>query len=392
MRELDLEILFKEKREEPISVSISAVDSWLKGGIVFVGLFATLKWLFTKKMWLMLTSISSISIVTILAIVQFNSKPSTDLKSTNKIPIETKSKSRELKPEEMDVTENKVNPTVEKGFMSELYDMALLSPNQLFTEQEKNSIEPVDYKFLNVAKDNEPKDHFSRIDANGFVHFTLVNGNSCSIQNTIVYEEGETPLDYSIKNGTLYLNSANENKATDLIITVTDLEKIKLNGFCEMVTSSTFESTDLELEVNGFTNLNLDFNVKELEVDMNGETKGSLNLKGRNFDYESNGFCDVEIECDFEQSRIEVNGFSKIKLFGTSTTTIMEVTGESKLSAEEFTSQELFLKVSGFNEKIETAVSSRLDVEISGKNSVVISGSPEIVHQEVTEGSKLKMK
>jgi len=124
------------------------------------------------------------------------------------------------------------------------------------------------------------------------------------------------------------MNSANENKATDLIITVTDLEKIKLNGFCEMVTNSTFESTDLELEVNGFTILNLDFNVKELEVDMNGETKGSLNLKGGNFDYESNGFCEVEIECDFEQSRIEVNGFSKIKLFGTSTTTIMDVTGE----------------------------------------------------------------
>lgn len=392
MRELDLEALFKEKREEPISVSISAVDSWLKGGIVFVGLFATLKWLFTKKMWLMLTSISCISIVTILAIVQFNSKPSTDLKSTNKAPIETKSKSREVKPEEVDVTENKVNPTVGKGFMSELYDMALLSPNQLFTEQEKNSIEPVDYKFPNVVKDNESKDHFSRIDANGFVHFTLVNGKSCSIQNTIVYGEGETPLDYSIKNGTLYLNSANENKATDLIITVTDLEKIKLNGFCEMVTSSTFESTDLEIDANGFTNFTVDLNVKDLELDLNGETKGTLNLKSKNLDFESNGFSDVEIECDFEQSRIEVNGFSKIKFIGSCVTTIMEVTGESKLSAEEFTSQELFLKVSGFNEKIETVVSSRLDVEISGKNSVVISGSPEIVHQEVTEGSKLKMK
>jgi len=48
--------------------------------------------------------------------------------------------------------------------------------------------------------------------------------------------------------------------------------------------------------------------------------------------------------------------------------------------------------VSGFNEKIETVVSGKLDVEISGENSVVIFGSPEIVHQEVTEGSKLKIK
>lgn len=392
MRELDLEALLREKREEPTSVSITAVDSWLKGGIAFVGLFASLKWLFTKKMWLMLTSISSISIVTILAIVQLNSTPSTPLKSGRNVRNETKILKPEVKPEKVVETKTNEYAPVHQGFMTDMYDMALLSPNQLFTEQEKNSIEPVDYKFPNVVKDNEPKDHFSRIDANGFVHFTLVNGNSCSIQNTIVYEEGVTPLDYSIKNGTLYLISSNENKATDLIITVTDLEKIKLNGFCEMVTSSTFESTDLEIDANGFTNFTVDLNVKDLELDMNGETKGQLNLKGKSLDVESNGFSDVEIECDFEQSRIEVNGFSKIKFIGTCVTTIMEVTGESKLSAEEFTSQELFLKVSGFNKKIETAVSSKLDVEISGKNSVVINGSPQIVHQEVTEGSKLKIK
>lgn len=392
MRELDLDALLKQKREEPTSVSITAVDSWLKGGIAFVGLFATIKWLFTKKIWLMLTSISSISIVTILAIVQFNSKPTFDLKSTNKTPIETKSTSREVKSKKVEVTENNVSPMVEKGFMSELYDMSLLSPNQLYTEQEKNSIEPVDFKIPNVVKDNESKDHFSRIDANGFVHFILVNGSSCSIQNTIPSQDGGTLLDYSIKNGTLYLNSANENKATDLIITVTDLEKIELNGFCEMITNSTFESTDLEIEVNGFTNLTVDLNVKDLEIDMNGETKGKLNLKGKNLDFESNGLSDVEIECDFEQSRIKVNGLSKIKFVGTSVTTELDVNGESHISAEEFTSQELFLKMNGSNKKLETVVTAKLDVEISGDNTVVINGSPQIVNQQVTEGSKLKIK
>src|SRR5574343_323110 len=373
MTELDLEALLKEKREEPNSVSISEVDSWLKGGIVFVGLFATLKWLFTKKMWLMFTSISSISIVTILAIVQFNSTPKTEIKSINQKESVIPSLKQEIKLEKAVVPEKSVNPNNGKGFMNEMYKMSFLGPLQLYTEQENNSIEPVVHKLPTIGIDNEPKDHFSRIDANGFVHFTLVNGKSCSIQNSIPSEEGQAPLDYSIKNGTLYLNSSNENNASDLIITVTDLEKIKLNGFCEMVTTSTFESSDLELDVNG-------------------ETKGKLNLKSKNLDFESNGFSEVEIECDFEQSRIEINGFSKIKFIGTSVTTIMEVTGESKLSTEEFASQELLLKVSGENDKIETLVSSKLDVEISGKNTVVIIGSPEIVHQEVTEGSKLKIK
>ena len=392
MTELNLDALLKEKREEPNSVSISEVDSWLKGGIVFVGLFATLKWLFTKKMWLMFTSISSISIVTILAIVQFNSTPTTEIKSINQKESVIHSLKQEIKLEKTAVHEKSANPNSGKGFMNEMYKISFLGPSQLYTEQENNSIEPVDHKLPMKGIDNESKDHFSRIDANGFVHFTLVNGKSCSIQNSIPSEEGQAPLDYSIKNGTLYLNSSNENNASDLIITVTDLEKIKLNGFCEMVTTSTFESTDLELDVNGFTKLSVDLNVKDLEIDMNGETKGKLNLKSKNFDFESNGFSDVEIECDFEQSRIEINGFSKIKFIGTCVTTIMEVTGESKLSTEEFASQELFLKVSGENDKIETSVSSKLDVEISGKNTVVIIGSPEIVHQEVTEGSKLKIK
>jgi hypothetical protein len=188
------------------------------------------------------------------------------------------------------------------------------------------------------------------------------------------------------------LNSAEENKATDLIITIVDLEKVKLNGFCEMVTNSSFESTDLELETNGFTHLYVDFNVQDLEIEINGETKGKLNMKGKHIDFLSTGFNNVEISSDFEQSRIEVTGYSEIKLAGSSLFTVMDISGESKISAEEFTSQEMYLKVSGMNKKIETTVSSKLDVEISGENTVVINGSPEIIHQDVTKGSKLKLK
>jgi hypothetical protein len=392
MRELNLDALLKEKREEPTSVSITTVKSWIKGGIVFVGLFATIKWLFTKKMWFMLTSISSISIATIIAIVQFNATSPTLIKVANHQHHESKKVTTVAEKEKTVSILKQFNAAVDNDFMTGIAEMALLSPTELFTEYESNSVEPTHYNTIAPLSSIEPKDHFTRIDANGFVHFTLVKGSSCSVQNTIPADDEGSHLTYSIKNGTLYLNSANDNNATDLIITVVDLEKIKLNGFCELVTNSTFESTDLEIDANGFTNFTVDLNVKDLEVDINGETKGKLNLKGKNLDFESTGFSDVEIECDFEQSRIEVTGFSKIKLIGSCSTTIMEVTGESKLIAEEFASQDLFLKVSGENDKIETSVSSKLDVEISGDNTVIINGLPEIVHQQVTKDSKLKIK
>jgi hypothetical protein len=392
MRELNLDALLKEKREEPTVVSMAAVDSWLKGGIAFVGLFATIKWLFTKKMWFMFTSISSISMVTILAIVQFNSSSTHSEKGSSNVHQEPKAESHPVAHEKPTVIQTSNASKSDKGIHAETFQLTLLSPKHIVSGLEEKSMEPIENKLIVFSNANESKDQFTRIDANGFVHFTLVNGSSCSIKNTIPTAVDEVPLDFSIKNGTLYLNSANENNAADLIITVTNLEKIKLNGFCEMVTSATFESADLEIEVNGFTKLAIDLNVQELEIDMNGETKGTMHLKGDNLDLESTGFNELEIESDFKESRLEVSGFSKIKFVGTSAITMMEVSGETKISAEEFHSQELFLKVSGDNDKLITAVSDKLDVEISGKNNVEILGSPEILHQEVLQGSKLKLK
>jgi hypothetical protein len=392
MRELDLDALLKVKREEPTTIPISTVTSWLKGGIVFIGLFASIKWLFTQKKWFMLTSISSITIATIVAIVQLNSTPSATSLGDHKGSYSPKTEQSLPKQEKSKVNQPQTAPTVVENIQAEVVEVAELPTNEASADQASNAIEPVIIDNPQVSQINELNDQFTRIDANGFVHFTLVKGTTCSVKNTIPQVEEEPGLTYSIKYGTLYLNSAVENKATDLIITVVDLENIKFNGFCEMVTDAPFESTELEIDANGFTNLNIDLNVQDLEIEINGETEGKLNLKGKRIDLVSTGFNNAEIACDFEQSRIEITGYSKIKLTGSSSLTVMEISGESTLSAEEFTSQEMFLKVSGTNKKMETTVSSKLDVEISGENRVVINGSPAIIDQKVTKGSVLKLK
>lgn len=205
-------------------------------------------------------------------------------------------------------------------------------------------------------------------------------------------EIGPASVIYYIKHGTLYINSSEENEASDLIITAVNLEKIKLNGFCEMMTTSVFESEELELDANGFTILNAELQANELEIEINGETKGALNLKGADLDFESNGFCDIRLTGEYEKSRFEINGMSKISLIGNSGTTVLDVNGESKIDAVQFQSNELYLKVNGFNKKMETTVHESLDAKISGENTVIINGSPKEVTNEVTEGSKLKIK
>jgi hypothetical protein len=78
---------------------------------------------------------------------------------------------------------------------------------------------------------------------------------------------------------------------------------------------------------------------------------------------------------------------------GTSVSTMMHFNGESsKLAGEAFISQDLMLQVTGINQKIETTVLTKLDIEISGSSTVTIHGTPEITHQEIGKDAKLKIK
>jgi hypothetical protein len=245
---------------------------------------------------------------------------------------------------------------------------------------------------LSTEVKSDSSTYFDRIDVNGSISFTLINGEVCAVSNLLQNGMEADALSYTIKNGTLFLEGVPENEATVLVITVPDLHKMKINGFCNIVTPKTFNANDLEVEVNGFVRFDLDLNVKDLELDFNGETSGNISVKSENFDFEINGMNDIDLQCDARKSWIEINGFTKINVSGTSVSTLMKINGESKFSGESFISQDMLLKVTGINQKIETTVSKELDVDISGSNNVIIHGSPIEVKQNVAPTSKLKMK
>jgi hypothetical protein len=387
MKELDLDLLLKEKREEPLSTSSSDVETWLKGGFVLAGLLISLKWLFTQKKWFMFTSITSVSLIAVLTFLL--------PEKAEKNFIQASNTSKVFSTSEGPTNEDDLKKIETLNYQTQLTDnsithLSFLTPKNIESILESFEPEPL-HHISQTAYNNSEEQTFTRIDANGFVHFTLVKGTSCTVQN-LVKTGGSESIHYYIKHGTLYINSSEENNAGDLIITAVNLDKIKLNGFCEMITTSVFESDEIELDANGFTILNAELQANELEIEINGETKGTLKLKGMDLDLESNGFNDVIINVALEKSRFDFNGMSKINLFGNSGTTVLEVNGESKIDAEQFQSNELYLKVNGFNKKLETTVFGILDAKITGENTVIINGSPKEVTQEVTEGSKLKIK
>lgn len=388
MKELDL--LLKAKREEPTTVSIELIDSWLKSGILLVGLFATLKRLFTKKMWLMLTSISSISVVLMMAIAQFSSAPS--VAPTKSKPLQNKVSSDNLLPEAPVLTQIMSSPLIQQGRALALTPMTPLATTAVPSNTAFKLMKPTQNAAPQTLATNDTTQFFDRIDVNGSISFTLVNGPTCSVSNLLQDGMEAESFEYTVKNGILFLDGVPENDATVLVITVPDLRKIKINGFCNIVTPQPFNSTALDLEVNGFVKLDLDLNVKDLELDLNGENSGKIRINSEHLELEINGINDLEMLFMVNQSWIDINGLGKLKFSGSTRSTIMAINGENKFDGEAFSSEELYLKVSGIHQKIETTVYEKLDVEISGSNNVIILGSPKAVQQNVAPSSKLKLK
>jgi hypothetical protein len=386
----DLDLLLKAKREEPTTVSIEAIDSWLKSGILLVGLFATLKRLFTKKMWFMFTSISSISVVIMMAIAQFSSAPSVaPIKSK---PLQNKVSNNHLLPEAPVQTQILSSPHLQQVRELAMTPIRTLTTNALPSTTAFKLIEPSPNTAPQTMVNNDTTQFFDRIDVNGSISFTLVNGPTCSVSNLLKDGMESASFNYTIKNGILFLEGVPENDATVLVITVPDLRKIKINGFCNIVTPQPFNSTAFELEVNGFVKLDLDLNVKDLELDLNGENSGKIRINSDHLELEINGVNDLEVVFMVKQSWIDINGLGKLKFSGSTRSTIMEINGQNKFDGEAFTSEELILKVTGIDQKIETTVYEKLDVEISGSNNVIIQGAPKEVKQNVAPSAKLRLK
>lgn len=155
---------------------------------------------------------------------------------------------------------------------------------------------------------NDTTKYFDRIDVNGSISFTLVNGPACSVSNLLKDGIEAESFNYTIKNRILFLDGVPENDATVLVITVPNLRKIKINGFFNIVTPQPFNATTLELEVNGFVKLDLDLNVKDLELDLNGENSGKIRINSDNLELEINGVNDLEVSFLVKQSWIDING------------------------------------------------------------------------------------
>jgi len=135
----------------------------------------------------------------------------------------------------------------------------------------------------------------------------------------------------------------------ELYVQVSDLQKLELNGAVD-VDGRGLEGSDLEIEVNGSS--------------------------------------DLDMELDHDYLDIELNGASQIRLSGSCEDLEARINGASDMYAEDLKSDRVEIVVNGAG-NAEVWAKEKLKVEVHGAGSIRYKGEPEL-YQEVTGAGSVK--
>lgn len=205
-----------------------------------------------------------------------------------------------------------------------------------------------------VTKEQRIVTSFNKIDISGAYEVLINQGN----EEKLELEVDENLLEYietEIKNNTLYVSSKKPiGKATSLklYITVVDVEDIDVSGAIELKNKGTYETENLEIDVSGAADINLDVDVENLSMDMSGASETTLSGKATNFE--------------------------------------IEISGAGELQAKKLKTRNNTIAISGAGSAV-VYVKKTLNVSVSGAGSVKYKGSPKVKKDISGAGSVEKL-
>tara|TARA_R100001015_G_C4612788_1_gene168360 strand:+ start:147 stop:857 length:711 start_codon:yes stop_codon:yes gene_type:complete len=182
------------------------------------------------------------------------------------------------------------------------------------------------------------------------VHIQQAESQSVSFEGPANYLE---VLNQNVKNGEWVIKfdrCLKEAQKVKLNISLVDLKGLEINGSGKIIGSNTFMGDDLELEIAGSGDIDLDLDYKSLSNEINGS--GTIKLRGKvksqeiqingsgdvlaiqlnsdNTEVEINGSGDVEVSTSYSLN-VEVNGSGDVKYVGSPKELNSEINGSGKL-------------------------------------------------------------
>ena len=181
----------------------------------------------------------------------------------------------------------------------------------------------------NVVTEERTVNTFNKIDISGHFEVFIKQGKQENVeietdQNLLQLIETET------KKNTLYIKSKEpigNAKSLKLYITVVQIEDIDISGAVELISKGTIVSDELEIDISGAADVNLDIEVEQLSMDMSGASETSLKGKAKEFNIELSGASDLQAEkLKTQHTSIDISGAGNAKVFAKKTLNV-EVSG-----------------------------------------------------------------
>jgi len=195
---------------------------------------------------------------------------------------------------------------------------------------------------------------FNKIDISGGFEVLINQGNKEKVE--IEADENLINLiETEVKKNTLYISSKEpigSAESLKLYITTVNLNDIGASGAINLTNKGTYKSENLEIEISGAADIDLNLEVENLVMDMSGASETTLTGSANNLD--------------------------------------IEISGAGDLDAKKLKTKNTNINISGAGSAI-VNVKKKLKVDVSGAGSVQYKGNPKIEESISGAGSVTKI-
>jgi len=170
---------------------------------------------------------------------------------------------------------------------------------------------------------------FNKIDISGGFEILLNQGNKEKLE----IEADENLIEFietKVKGNTLYISTKKpigNAESLRIYITVVNVYDIDASGAIELTNKGIYQTENLEIDVSGAADIDLDLEVENLIMDMSGASETTLSGSANNFEIEISGAGDLQAKkLKTRNTTIDISGAGSAVVFAKKTLKV-EVSG-----------------------------------------------------------------
>lgn len=180
-----------------------------------------------------------------------------------------------------------------------------------------------------VVNETRGVSSFDKIDISGGFEVLLNQGS----EEKLELEIDKNLIDFietKVKNNTLYISSKKpigNAESLRIYITVVNVDEIEASGAIELKNKGTYKTDDLEIDISGAADVDLNLEVENLTMNMSGASETTLSGNANNFDIEISGAGDLDAKkLKTRNTTVDISGAGSAIVYAKKTLKI-EVSG-----------------------------------------------------------------